>query len=78
MGHGIGGLIFNKSGCLNHGVNFVEDEQIIQCGLVLRYIFFIINQQKIIISMKRKGTKIFILQTSHGNNLEYAMWIPQC
>ena len=74
---GLGGIRFNKSGYFNHGVNFIEDARIILCGSVLN-IFYIFNQQRKIIVMNRKGTKIFSWHTSHGNNLEYEMRFPQC
>jgi hypothetical protein len=64
-------------GCLNHGVNFIENARIFLCGSALN-ILFIINQQRRIIGMNRKGTNIFSWQTSHGNNLEYEMIFPQC
>ena len=74
---GVGGIRFNKSGYFNHGGNFIEDARFILCGSVLN-IFFIINQQRRIIGMNRKGINIFSWQTSHRNNLEYETNFPQC
>ena len=59
MTQGLGGTRFNKSSCFNHGVNFLGDARIILCGSVLN-IFFIINQQRRIIGMNRKGKKISV------------------
>jgi len=60
---GLGGIRFNKSGCFNHGENFIEDARNILCGSVLN-IFFIINQQRKIIGMNWKG-KIFSVGILH-------------
>ena len=74
---GLGGIRVNKSGYFNDGVNFIEDARIILCGSVLN-IFYIINEQRRIIGMNRKETKIFSWLTSHGNNLENEIRFPHC
>ena len=62
---GFGGMRINKSGCFNHGANFLEDARIILCWSVLN-IFCITNQQSKIIGMNRKGTSFSVGRTHIG------------